>query len=75
MKKGNFETTMQKLEKIVHELEKGDLPLESALKKFEEGMRLSKECSEQLDAIEGKVTILMRDQEGNLETKPFDPDA
>ena len=50
---------MTALEKIVDELETGDLPLEKALKKFDEGMALSRQCSAMLDATEKKVTQLM----------------
>ena len=62
---------MKKLEKIVQELESGDLPLEKAIQKFEEGVQLSKFCSAKLDETEKKVTILMQDAEGNLSEEPF----
>ncbi|MFC1828305.1 exodeoxyribonuclease VII small subunit, partial [Thermodesulfobacteriota bacterium] len=61
----------KKLEQIVHELESGDQPLEKALKKFEEGIQLSKRCSEMLEETEKRITILLQDQEGNLLEKPF----
>ncbi len=69
--KKTFEQSMKQLEKIVEELESRDLPLENALKKFEEGVKLSKFCSEKLDEIEKKVTILTQDQEENYIEKPF----
>lgn len=62
---------MEKLEKIVLELETGELPLEKAIKKFEEGIQLSKLCSQKLDETEKKVTILLQDQEGNVSDEPF----
>jgi len=62
---------MEKLEKIVLELEIGELPLEKAIKKFEEGIQLSKFCSQKLDETEKKVTILLQDQEGNVSEEPF----
>jgi exodeoxyribonuclease VII small subunit len=60
------EEAMKALEKIVSELESGDLALEQALKKFEEGVKLSKFCSSKLDETEKKVTLLLKDQEKDL---------
>jgi exodeoxyribonuclease VII small subunit len=64
MAKKNFEMAMKQLEKIVQDLETGDMPLEKAIKKFEEGIQISKYCSEKLDASEKKITLLMRDSDG-----------
>ncbi len=61
-----FEQYMLDLEKIVKELEKGDLPLENALKRFEDGMALSKRCSQMLDESEQKISRLIKDGEGAL---------
>ncbi|HUV78180.1 MAG TPA: exodeoxyribonuclease VII small subunit [Desulfobacterales bacterium] len=66
-----FEKAMKKLEQIVRELESGDQPLEKAIKKFEEGVQLSKFCSEKLDETEQRVTLLLKDQTGNVFEKPF----
>lgn len=66
-----FEKSIQDLEQTVKELEAGDLPLEDALKKFEEGVKLSKFCSAKLDEADKKVTILLQDQDGNVTEKPF----
>ena len=71
MAKQTFEQAMKKLELIVQQLESGDQPLEDAVKKFEEGVKLSKFCSELLDETEKKITILLKDQAGNLFEKPF----
>lgn len=71
MAKQTFEKAMEKLEKIVQELESADLPLEKAIKKFEEGVQLSKFCSEKLDETEKKITILLKDQNDKLIEKPF----
>jgi exodeoxyribonuclease VII small subunit len=71
MAKQTFEKAMEKLEKIVQELESADLPLEKAIKKFEEGVQLSKFCSEKLDETEKRITILLKDQNGNVLEKPF----
>ena len=70
MPKMTFEQSMNKLEQIVQELEAGDLPLEKAMTKFEEGIQLSKFCTEKLDETEKKVTLLMRDNHRNIEEKP-----
>jgi len=66
-----FEKAMNKLEKIVQELESTDLPLEKAIKKFEEGVQLSKFCSEKLDETEKKISILLKDQNDRVYEKPF----
>ena len=71
MAKQTFEKAMNKLEKIVQELESTDLPLEKAIKKFEEGVRLSKFCSEKLDETEKRITILLKDQNNRIFEKPF----
>jgi exodeoxyribonuclease VII small subunit len=62
---------MKQLERIVQELEDGDLPLEKAIKKFEEGIKLTKLCSEKLDETEKKISILLKDSEGEIAEKPF----
>jgi exodeoxyribonuclease VII small subunit len=66
-----FEDCLQQLEKIVEQLEKGDLPLEKSLQLFEEGVRLSNSCRQELEAAEGKVEILMK-QGGKLQPEPFE---
>ncbi len=71
MAKQTFEGAMERLEQIVGELEAGDLSLERAIKKFEEGVRLSKFCSRKLDETEKKVEILLRDEDGEPAAKPF----
>lgn len=60
----NFEETMKKLEDITGELEKGDLSLEDSVKKFEEGMELSKKASKILDEAEKKINILIQKENG-----------
>ena len=61
MKEINFETSMEQLEKIVQDLEKGDLNLDDSIKKFEEGMKISKECNKILEDAEKKITVLIND--------------
>jgi len=62
---------MKRLEEIVNELEGGDLTLDQALKKFEEGVKLSKFCMNKLDETEKKVSILLKNEEGNIREEPF----
>ena len=69
-----FEESLERLEKIVQELEKGEVPLEKSLTLFEEGMQLSTTCRKQLEEAEGKVEILLK-QNGKLQTEPFEPPA
>jgi exodeoxyribonuclease VII small subunit len=67
-----FEKALIQLEKIVAELEAGDLPLEKALKKFEEGVAFSRFCSEKLDESERKITLLLKAPDGSLKERRID---
>ena len=71
MAKISFEKSLKQLEQIVQELESGNLPLEKAMKKFEEGVKLSKYCSEKLDETEKKISVLLHDNKGNTTEEPF----
>jgi len=71
MSKKTFEQSLKQLEQIVEELESGELPLEKAVKKFEDGIKLSRSCSSKLDEIEQKITILLKDQTDDVIEKPF----
>ena len=71
MAKKTFEQAMKQLEKIVQDLESGDMPLEKAIKTFEEGIQLSKFCSEKLDETEKRITVLMQNSNGNISETPF----
>ncbi len=71
-KEMKFENALEKLEEIVKKLEEGELALDDSLKMFEEGVNLSKLCSTRLDAAERKIEILMKNDEGKLEPRPFD---
>ena len=71
MAQKTFEQSMKQLERIVQELEDGDLPLEKAIKKFEEGIKLTKLCSEKLDETEKKISVLLKDSEGQAAEKSF----
>ena len=65
-----FEESLQRLEVIVKEMERGDLPLEQSLKLFEEGIALSGSCKKELDEAEGKIEILLKTQ-GKPQAEPF----
>jgi exodeoxyribonuclease VII small subunit len=69
-----FEEGLQKLESIVDELEKGNLPLEHTLKLFEQGVELSNNCRKELEEAEGRVEILLK-QNGKLQAEPFESSA
>ncbi len=66
----SFEAALEQLEKIVKELENGDLPLEKSLELFERGMALSESCRKQLSDAETRVEILLKRQ-GQVEAAPF----
>ena len=69
MAQKTFEQSMKQLERIVQELEDGDLPLEKAIKKFEEGIKLTKLCSEKLDETEKKISVLLKNSERQMAEK------
>ncbi len=69
-KETNFEENMKQLEQIAKELETGDLDLDTSVKKFEEGMKISKECSDILEKAEKKITMLINDN-GELKEENF----
>ncbi len=64
----NFEETIKELETIANELEKGDLNLDESVSKFEQGMKLSKACSEMLENAEKRISILIKKDDGVEET-------
>jgi exodeoxyribonuclease VII small subunit len=69
----SFEASLEELERIVKELEKGELPLEQSLALFESGMRLSAECKKQLEEAESRVEILMK-RGSEVVPVPFQPE-
>ncbi len=71
-KKFNFEIAMKQLEEIANQLEKNELDLDEAVEKFEEGMKLSKKCSEILENAEKKITILINDGKNNFSEEKFE---
>lgn len=72
-KEKNFEENMELLENIVKELEKGDLNLDDSVSKFEEGIKISKECNEILGKAEKKITILLN-KDGEMKEEVFETD-
>lgn len=67
----NFEEAMKKLEEITAELEKNDLDLDTSVSKFEEGMKLSKECSNMLEEAEKRISVLIKTEDG-VEEEDFE---
>ena len=72
MAEKKFEAALARLEEIVQDLEKGDLPLEQSLKLFEEGIKLSRICTKRLEDAERRVEILLKDKAGNILAQPFE---
>ena len=66
-----FEEAVKELEKIVTELESGDISLDESITLFEKGMKLSKSLEKMLDSAEKKVTQLLTDENGELKEEPF----
>ena len=67
-----FESSLEELERIVRELEQGELPLERSLELFERGVTLSRECQDRLNQAERRIDILMRDSKGQSTARPFE---
>lgn len=67
----SFEKGIERLENIVHTLEKGEIEIDKALELFEEGIGLTKNCNNKLEAIENKITILIQ-EDGNMKEQKFD---
>ena len=70
----NLEKALADLETLVDELESGDLPLEKAMKKFEEGIKLTRSCQAALKDAEQKVEILLKSAGGEEALEEFEPD-
>ena len=71
----NLEKSLADLEGLVEELESGDLPLDKAMKKFEEGIKLTRNCQAALREAEQKVEVLMKSAGGDESLEDFDPDG
>ena len=74
-KKPDFEKSLARLEEVVRRLESPQLSLDEAMKLFEEGVALSRECQKQLEDAEGKVEILLKKADGKLVAEPFEPEG
>ena len=74
-KRPEFERSLARLEEVVRKLESPQLSLDEAMKLFEEGVALSRECQKQLEEAEGKVEILLKKADGKLAAEPFDPEG
>ncbi len=71
MAERKFEDALKKLEKIVEELEGGNLPLEDSLAKYEEGIKLSRICQKKLETAKKKVELLVKSKEGKFKLEAF----
>lgn len=74
-KKPDFEHSLARLEEIVRKLESANLPLDEAMKLFEEGMELSRDCQQQLEQAEARVEILLKKAGGELAAQSFEPEG
>ena len=71
-KKADFERSLQRLEEVVKRLESANLPLDEAMKLFEEGVELTRECQKQLEQAEGRVEILLKKADGKIVAEAFE---
>lgn len=71
--KETFESCLDQLEKVVKELEAGDLQLERSLELFEKGMALSESCRKQLEEAETRIEVLIR-KDGKIQAEPLRPE-
>lgn len=72
MKKQSFDNALKRLEEIVEQLESGQLGLEESLLRFEEGVKTSVFCQEELQKTDGKVSLLIKKLNGDMELKEFE---
>ena len=68
----SFEDAMRELEKVVGDLERGDVPLEQSIALYERGAQLKQRCQNKLKEAEEKVALITQDGDGNLGLKPVD---
>jgi exodeoxyribonuclease VII small subunit len=73
-KQPDFEKSLARLEEVVRRLESPQLSLDDAMKLFEEGVELSRECQKQLEEAEGRVEILLKKADGKIAAQPFEPE-
>jgi len=75
MSEPKFEDALKRLEKIVAEMESGEISLDESLKRYEEGIKLSRFCVKKLEEAEKKIEILQKGLDGKVTKKKFKPDA
>jgi exodeoxyribonuclease VII small subunit len=68
----SFEEAIKELEAIVDKLEKGEIPLDESIEYFQKGMELSKYCTQKLNEVEKKISILIENEKGEMKEKPFE---
>lgn len=68
----SFEENIKELENIVKELESGEVSLEKMLSLFEEGVHRTKECAAQLEKAEQKITMMIKNSDGDMREQPFE---
>lgn len=68
----NFEEAMKRIEKIVADLEKGELPLDESLDRFEEAVKLARACQEKLEKAEARIAKMVRTGESDFELEPLE---
>ncbi len=73
-RKSDFERSLARLEEVVRRLENANLSLDEAMKLFEEGVELSRECQKQLEQAEGRVEVLLKKADGKMAAEPFEPE-
>ena len=71
----DFEKSLSRLEEVVRRLEHANLPLDEAMKLFEEGVELAQKCQKQIEEAEGRVEILLKSADGKLTPAPFQPEG
>lgn len=69
-----YDQLVARLEKVVQDLERGELTLEQSIEKFAEGVTLSREASRKLDEAERRVETLLRAEDGSVESRPLPDD-
>jgi exodeoxyribonuclease VII small subunit len=67
----DFETSLQQLEQLVQQMERGKLTLEQSLAAFEQGVKLNRACQQALDTAEQKVNLLLQNEQGEISRQPF----
>jgi exodeoxyribonuclease VII small subunit len=70
-----FEEQLTQLETVVERLERGDLTLDESVRLFEEGMKLSHACKEQLEKAEGRIQVLVETRRGNMQVAELEVDG